>query len=130
MATVRQNLALIVDNGVPVPGLPNNDDNRRGNAGNRLRYAWRSAVGVDASGPLYYVAGDDPRLDTLARALADTKAVRGMELDIHGEDVRLIGYRHDPGADPLPTKPLPGMHGGPHRYLRPDQRDFIALIRR
>jgi hypothetical protein len=40
---VRQNLALIVDNGAPVPGLADNDDNRWGNARNQLQYTWRSA---------------------------------------------------------------------------------------
>jgi hypothetical protein len=131
IAAVRQNLALIVDDGVPVPGLAVNRDNRWGSAKNQLQYTWRSAAGVDTAGNLYFVAGDKLTLATLARALADTGASRGMELDIHPAEVHLFAYRHDAGAPgPVPTALLADMPGPTDRYLRPDQRDFVALTAR
>ena len=56
LTAVRQNLALIVDDGHPVAGLEDNPDNRWGSAGNQHQYTWRSAIGSDAAGNLYYVA--------------------------------------------------------------------------
>jgi hypothetical protein len=130
VAAVRQNLNLIVDHGVPVPGLEVNRDNRWGSAKNQLQYTWRSALGVDAAGNFYYVAGDKLTLATLARALLDTGAVRGMELDIHPAEVHLFAYRHLSDGTPKPRKLLGTMRGPRDRYLQPDQRDFIALTLR
>lgn len=131
VAGVRQNLALIVDNGAPVPGLDANSDHRWGSAKNQLQYTWRSAVGVDARGNLFYVGGNQLTLVSLARALADTGAVRGMELDIHPRMVHLYVYQHingqpQPSANPL----LPTMQGPLDRYLQPDQRDFVTMTLR
>jgi hypothetical protein len=131
IAAVRQNLDLIVDNGHLVSGLAANTDDRWGSAKNQLQYTWRSALGVDSAGHLYYVAGDKLTLATLARALADTGAVRGMELDIHPNEVHLFAYHHPRGAvQPQPTALLSAMRGTRQRYLRPDQRDFIAVTLR
>jgi hypothetical protein len=127
VTAVRQNLELIVDGGQPVDGLATNPGNRWGPARNQSQYTWRSAVGVDADGNLYYVAGDQLTLPTLARALADTGAMRGMELDIHPSMVRMILYGHAKGL--VPTKLLPDMLGPATRYLAPDQRDFLAITR-
>jgi hypothetical protein len=105
VAAVRQNLALIVDNGTAVPGLTANSDYRWGSTRNQLQYTWRSALGVDAAGNLLYVAGDGLTLASLARALADTGALRGMELDIHPAEVHLFTYVHPRGApDPVPSR--------------------------
>jgi hypothetical protein len=129
IASVRQNLALIVDNGKPVAGLDRNDDYRWGSAKNQLQYTWRSAVGVDDAGHIYYVAGDQLNLSTLARALAATGSTRGMELDIHPQMVHLFYYQQ--AADgPQPTKLLETMRGPANRYLSPDQRDFFAILQR
>ena len=130
VAAVRQNLALIVDHGAVVPGLDVNRDERWGSAGNQLQCTWRSALGVDAAGNLYYVAGDQLTLATLARALASTGVVRGMELDIHPAEVHLFAYRHLPDGTPVPEKLLGAMRGPTDRYLHPDQRDFVALTLR
>lgn len=131
VAAVRQNLALIVDNAAVVPGLTHNDDNRWGNAKNQLQYTWRSALGVDNTGNLFYVAGDGLTLSSLARALADTGAVRGMELDIHPAEVHLFFYQHPGGTTrPAPSALSRSMRGPRDRYLRPDQRDFVALTAR
>lgn len=131
IAAVRQNLALIVDDGRPVPGLETNRDGRWGNSGNEHQYTWRSAIGSDTAGNLYYIGGDQLTLPLLARALAATGATRGMELDIHPNMVHLFTYRHDKNtAGPTPAKLLDTMRGPADRYLTPDRRDFFAITRR
>jgi hypothetical protein len=127
---VRQNLRLVVDDGQVVAGLTVNRDDRWGSAKNQLQYTWRSGAGVDAAGRLYYIAGADLTLETLARALAGVGVVRGMELDIHPAEVHFFGYRHRADGTPVPVKLLGTMRGPSDRYLRPDQRDFLALTLR
>jgi hypothetical protein len=131
ITAVRQNLALIVDHGEPVAGLEANRAQQWGRAKNQWQHTWRSAIGVDRNGTLFYLAGDGLTLVTLARALAHTGVVRGMELDMHSEHVNLFAYRHNPGAAaPTPIALLNTMPTPWDRYLYPDQRDFIALTLR
>jgi hypothetical protein len=137
IAAVRQNLALVIDNGVPAAGLDVNAGGRWGSSDSQLQYTWRSAIGVDADGNLFYVAGNKLTLATLTRALADANVVRGMELDIHPAMVHLFFYQHPTvnksahASIPLvATKLLLTMRGPVSRYLSPDQRDFVALTLR
>jgi hypothetical protein len=130
IAAVRQNLELIIDHGQPVAGLDINAGGRWGTASNQLQYTWRSGVGTDAQGNLIYVAGAGMTLSTLAQALSQAGAVTAMQLDIHNQMVDMFSYAHS-SADQLTSTPLlPDMYGPPDRYLRPDQRDFIALTAR
>lgn len=131
IVAVRQNLDLILDQGRPVSGLDENQGERWGRAGSQHQYTWRSAIGSDAAGNLYYVGGDQLTLTTLAKALSATGALRGMELDIHPNMVHLFTYRHDKGAgEPNPSKLLDTMRGPVDRYLTPDRRDFFVVTRR
>jgi hypothetical protein len=127
IAAVRQTLDLIVDGGSPVPGLAANADGTWGTTKNQYQYTWRSALGVGADGALYYVAGDNLTLVTLARAVAATGAVRGMELDIHSQQVHLFSYAHPRPGELHPAALLEDMYGARDRFLQPDLRDFIAL---
>jgi hypothetical protein len=133
---VRQNLALIVDGGVPVAGLEENVKARWGwTLGNDI-LVWRSGVGVDARGGIIYAGGGGLSAVSLARVLAAAGAVRAMELDINAPWVSYYVYRTlAPGAsasDPPapPEKLLPEMRHGPSRYLEPCERDFFALFLR
>ena len=136
VSAVRQNLALIVDGGVPVPGLEENIRARWGwTLGNGL-LVWRSGVGVDRRGGLVYAAGGGLSATSLAKVLAAAGAVRAMELDINAAWVSYYVYQTlSPGAsasDPPgpPEKLLSDMRHGPQRYLEPCERDFFALFRR
>jgi hypothetical protein len=129
VVAVRQNLALIVDNGQPVAGLASNRGQRWGSFENQHQYTWRSGVGVDAGGDLIYVAGANLTLQTLAAALADTGVVRGMELDIHSALVSFASWAPS-GTGVVPTNLLPEMNRPPDRYLAADQRDFFYLTLR
>lgn len=130
VVAVRQNLDLIVDGARPVAGLTLNAGQRWGSAKNQFQYTWRSGLGVDATGTLIYVGGAGMNLAALADALARAGAVRGMELDIHGDMVDFFTYPHGGATTSAGVKLLPAMPNGPSRYLVPDQRDFFAATLR
>jgi hypothetical protein len=129
--TVRQNLALILDNGQPAPGLPDNADGAWGaSLGNEV-FVWRSGVGVDANGALVYVAGPGLSAVTLAVLLQRAGCVRAMELDINSSWVTAYTYEQTDPADPgavQGVKLLPSMSRDGSRYLTPGERDFFALF--
>jgi hypothetical protein len=130
IATVRQNLDLIVDNGQPAPGLPDNADGAWGaTVGNRT-FVWRSGVGVDAHGGLIYVAGPSLSAVTLAVLLQRAGAVRAMELDINPDWTTAYYFTSDNPNPALVTgnKLLPDMARAGDRYLQPGERDFHVMI--
>jgi hypothetical protein len=130
LAAARQNLELIVDNGRVAPELTQNYQEQWGSPKNQYQYTDRSALGVDRQGNLIYVAGSGLTLETLAIALADANAVRGMELDIHKGYTFFASWAPRPTGQPVPTKLLPTMRRSANRYLQPDQRDFFYLTLR
>jgi len=119
VASIRQNLGLLVDRGANVSA--------GGYWGAVLHggtSTWRSGLGVDAAGNLVYAGG--PGLDpgSLADVLIRAGAVRAMELDINPQWVA-FSYYPSPGdgADLLPS-----MHYGPDRWLSGSTRDFLAVF--
>ena len=130
VVAVRQNLHLIIDGGQLADGLRNNVGQQWGTVKNALP-TWRSGIGITADGNLIYASGNQLTLDTLATALQRGGAVRAMELDIHNHMVTYNLFTHTPG-DPTPVghKLSPDMTESASRYLRPDQRDFVAVFGR
>lgn len=127
---VRQNLALVVDQGRPVPGLASNGGGQWGSSYNQLQYTWRSGLGTDAAGNLIYVAGNGLTLRTLGDAMVQAGIQRGMELDIHPRMVAFSSWQPGPGGTVTPTQLLPDLPVPADRYLAPDQRDFFYLTLR
>ena len=132
VVAVRQNLKLIVEHGKPVAGLRVNAFGAWGSVHNQLQYTWRSGLGVDAHGNMVYVAGGGLNLQTLATALSEAGAVRGMELEMHYPVVTCNLYEPVPGHanTVVARKLLPNMAKPATRYLKQDQRDFIAILAR
>ena len=95
-----------------------------------MQYTWRSGLGVDAVGNLVYMGGSGLNLVTLANALVQAGAVRGMQLDIHNEMVAFLSYPNGAAHVVGGVKLLPDMPGSPDRYLVPDQRDFFVVTLR
>jgi hypothetical protein len=125
MSFARQNLPLLVNEGRTSPNL---DSSEWGATVGNAVLVWRSAVGVDRRGDLIYVAGEDQSVGSLARALVQAGAVRGMELDINSFWTSFITYG---AADAeSPKNLLPGMERADTRYLEPDDRDFFAVYAR
>jgi hypothetical protein len=129
VVAVRQNLTLMVDHGIPSPGLGGNILGVWGATLGHVIVTWRSALGVDAAGHLLYVAG--PALDpaTLAGALVSAGAVRAMELDINPEWVSFDTYTAGPSGV-VGAKLLPAMWFSPLHFLTPFWRDFFAVFAR
>jgi Phosphodiester glycosidase len=134
IVSARQNLALIVDNGQPVPDIDRGGLSKWGaTLGNKV-LVWRSGVGVTANGALVFAGGNDLSAGSLARVLARAGAVRAMELDINSEWVDFFTYGPaGPGQPPANlsvTKLLPDMRASLNRYFSANSRDFIAIFRR
>lgn len=123
VASVRQNLDLLVDSARVVPGLDANVHSSWGaTLGNKL-YVWRSGVGQTASGALVYVSGNRLSASSLATLLVRAGSVRAMELDINPEWTSFVTY---PPAKNL----LPDMQRSPRRYDTTSTRDFFVVLRR
>ena len=134
VAFARQNLSLIVDGGLPVPGLDTGDAAEWGaTVGNQV-LVWRSGLGVTANGALVYAAGNGLSAATLAGVLARAGAVRAMELDINSAWVDFFSYTPAPtglpAADIGVVKLLPDMRPSTSDYLTASTRDFVAIFRR
>lgn len=149
VAAVRQNLDLIVDNGggpptVPgltqtatpghlVDGLTDNADGKWGATfGNKI-LAWRSAVGVTATGAVVYGYGDGLGALALANLMLRAGCVRAMELDINTVWTTFNFYTATRFLDPTSvegTKLLPESFKPANRYLSNDARDFAAVFAR
>ncbi len=130
---VRQNLALIVDRGRLAPGIDDNVDDLWGKTLGNSLFVWRSGVGVDAGGNLIYAAGDGLSVRTLGELLRRAGALRAMELDINRAWVSFNVFPHDATGQLVARsamKLLPDMAKPSTRYLTPDDRDFIAVLRR
>jgi hypothetical protein len=131
VASVRQNLDLIVSGGRPVQGLLANDNSQWGATLGGAYAVWRSGIGVTRSGALVYVGGPSLTITSLANLLVDAGAVRAMELDINTDWVQFSTYRAASGV-PLSgangTSLLANMAGAPSRYFESWWiRDFYTM---
>jgi hypothetical protein len=129
VAWSRQSLKPIIWNGRLNPDLNDNPDSPEwGYSLGSATRVWRSGVGIDRRGNLFYVAANDQTVITLAKILKHIGAVKAMEFDINPEWHTLITYSHGPnGLVPKLVEPQPQQ--SPHRYLVPDDRDFFAVYR-
>ena len=133
VAQVRQNLALLIDNGQSAAGLDSEATSKWGaTVGNQV-LVWRSGVGVDRNGGLIYIGGPGLSVNQLAELFLRAGAVRAMELDINHDWVTAYTFdQTDPGNPSAITGVplLPTMSRGGDRYLVPGERDFVAMVAR
>ena len=134
IASVRQNLDLIVDHGAAVPGLASQNTVKWGKTLGGTFNVWRSGLGVTKSGAIVYVGGPSLSISDLANVLVRAGAVRGMELDINTDWVQFSSYN---GALNTPinggngAKLLNSMNGPPSRYFATWwSRDFFTMTLR
>ena len=131
VASVRQNLNLIVNNGKPVPGLIANDNSQWGATLGGGFFVWRSGIGVTRNGALVYVGGPSLAITSLANLLVDAGAVRGMELDINTDWVQYSTYhgaKNAPVSGSNGASLLPGMIEAPSTYFQSWWiRDFYTM---
>jgi Predicted periplasmic protein (DUF2233). len=122
----RQNLPMIVSHGKPSPLV-----SQMAIWGERYRsepLVWRTAVGIDRSGRLIYVAAPNQTPTSLAAILVHVGCVRAMELDINGEWPLFISYERRGGG--APRFAFPNLNQVPTRFITPSEKDFFAVLLR
>jgi hypothetical protein len=143
VASVRQNLVLLVANGKPTPAARGRWQAWGNTCGATscassvpgIEHQWRSALGITADGALVYAVG--PALDPfqLARLLVRAGAVRGMQLDINPYWPVFVTY--DPATSRGMAAPSNGSKllgttvQGPATFFEPSwARDFVTISAR
>jgi N-acetylmuramoyl-L-alanine amidase len=107
IASVRQNLQLLIDHGRPQLQHAANETQLEqwwGIAYNAAPLISRSALGITSSGSLVWAAGTDVTIPALTRALLGQGVVRALELDINAPLVR--GFLYQGPATVQATSPL------------------------
>jgi hypothetical protein len=132
VASVRQNLDLLVDGGQVAPGIYSANPTMWGKTLGGGDYVWRSGLGVTADGALVYVGGPGLSISDLANILVRAGTVRAMELDINTDWVNYSTYQPSTAAGAATpangTELLAGMTGTPGRYFQSWwARDFITM---
>ncbi len=129
IASVRQNLALLIDHGVAAANV--DCITCWGATLGGVSDPARSALGVTADGRLIWAAGEHLTPADLASALLAARVVRAVELDINPEWVAGYLYGHRGGHGPLAPVPVaPGQQGIPGEFLAPWIRDFFTIVAR
>jgi len=131
IASVRQNLDLIVDHGKPVAGLTAANAIKWGKTLGGTFNVWRSGLGVTKNGAIIYVGGPSLSISDLANVLVRAGAVRGMQLDINTDWVQYSifnGPLNTPITGANGVNLLQGMIGPPTRYFTTWwNRDFFTM---
>jgi hypothetical protein len=130
VVTARQNLSLLIDNGLVTPDLNKSVLVNWGFTVKNAHFVWRSGIGVDANGNVIYVAGNSLSVQSLADLLKTAGAVRAMELDINPAWISYMWYPvTKAGVQEYPHK-LVAFDRPATRYLSPSSRDFFAVYAR
>lgn len=131
VAAVRQNLDMVIENGVVSPAVTQASAAVWGKTVGNAAYVWRSGIGIRADGSVVFVVGPALNIETLAGILHDAGAVNAMELDINSSWTNYITYSHPaPGTATPSVLPPANASVNPSRYLQPSSRDFVAVLPR
>ncbi len=128
VASVRQNLSLLVDGGQVTASARSCGSACWGATIGGASVVARSGLGIQRNGRLIWAAGADLSVSQLADAMAGVGVRRGMELDINPDWVAGYLYVHhrQAGLDPVPV--VPGQFGIYGHLLAPYSRDFFAVL--
>lgn len=130
VASVRQNLQMLVDGGRVNPTCATGGTKEWGSTVGQAAYIHRSGFGVTAGGAEVYVGGPALSVCTLGRILADAGVVRGMELDINPGWVTGAYFHDNPVGAPTGFALFPAEKVGPTHYLSPSSRDWYSWVLR
>ena len=122
-----QNQRLLVDRCVAAASVSNCLITCWGETIGTRTFVARSGLGINASGQLVWVAGEQLSPAGLATALIGGGAVRAIELDINPDWVAGYLYVHHPSG-PSPVPVVPGQLGISGELLEPYSRDFLAIV--
>lgn len=128
IASVRQNLHLLIDHGVPDSSVASCGAACWGaTIGNQAAVA-RSALGIRADGQLVWAAGEGLTVGELADGMIAAGVQRAVQLDINPDWVAGYLYVHHPAAPPTPVPVVPGQYGIYGHLLAPYSRDFFTVL--
>ncbi|MDQ6804813.1 MAG: hypothetical protein M3065_07555, partial [Actinomycetota bacterium] len=129
VASVRQNVALLIDHGSAASNL--GCLTCWGATLGGVADPARSALGITARGRLIWAGGEHLTVPALADALLGAGVVRAVELDINPAWVAGYLYGHRGGRGPLaPVPVVAGQPGITGEYLTPWSRDFFTVVTR
>jgi hypothetical protein len=126
VASVRQNLQLLVDGGQVNPTCSTGGTSEWGSTIGQAAYIDRSGFGVTATGAEIYVGGPALSVCTLGRILQDAGVVRGMELDINPAWISGTYFHDPPHGVPTGYRLYPAEQVSPQHYFTPSSRDWYA----
>ena len=129
VASVRQNLVMLVDNGKVNPSCSSGGDVWGATLGNNA-YIDRSAFGITATGAEVYVGGPALSVCTLGRILQDAGVVRGMELDINPDWISGAYFHDQPTGNPQGFRLYPQQKLPATKYFQPSSRDWFGWYAR
>ncbi len=130
VASVRQNLVLIVNHAKAVAGLKDQNSAKWGRTIGGSFNVWRSGLGVTKDGALVYVGGPAMSISDLANVMVRAGAVRGMQLDINTGWVQFSTYRGALGTSingGYATSLLNSMPTGSRYFTTWWNRDFFTM---
>jgi len=127
VASVLQNLHLLVDRGVAAPTVESCVLSCWGATLGGGAEVARSALGITASGQLVWASGEHLSPAMIAQGLLSAGVVRAVELDINPEWIAGYLYIHH-GGGPTAVPVVPGQLGIPGRLLAPYGRDFFTIL--
>lgn len=125
VASVRQNLQLLVDGGQVVPACATGGQAQWGNTLGQAAFIHRSGFGVTASGVEVYVGGPALSVCSLGKIMQAAGVVRGMELDINPDWVSGAYFTGGHGFKLFPAEQV-----APEHYFSTSSRDFFAWFTR
>jgi hypothetical protein len=127
IASVRQNLTLLVDHGIVANNVSSCIQQCWGGTVGYLPSVARSALGIDGAGRLVWAAGAHLTPAQLGRGLVSAGVIRALELDINRHWV--AGYLYGHHAAKLAAVPVvPGQVGIYGRFLKSYSRDFFTVL--
>jgi hypothetical protein len=129
VASVRQNLVMLVDNGQVSSSCSSGSSVWGATLGNDA-YVDRSAFGVTATGAEVYVGGPALSVCTLGKILQAAGVVRGMELDINPDWISGAYFHDQPSGNPQGFRLYPNQKLPPTKYFQPSSRDWFGWYAR
>jgi hypothetical protein len=127
VASVLQNLHLLVDHGASAPSVESCVNSCWGATLGGGSEVARSALGIRPDGQLVWAAGESLSPAAIARGLLGAGVVRAVELDINPAWVAGYLYVHHTGG-PTAVPVVPGQVGISGRLLTPYSRDFFTIL--
>ncbi|MEA2197922.1 MAG: hypothetical protein QOJ25_1973 [Solirubrobacteraceae bacterium] len=128
IASVRQNLHLLIDRGVPDGSVASCGASCWGATLGGGPTVARSGLGIRTDGQLIWAAGENLTVSQLAAGMTSAGVQRAVELDINPAWVAGYLYVHHRRGALTPVPAVPGQLGIYGHLLAPYARDFFTVL--